>query len=301
MHYLTKKISELPTEQQQAVVKEILTNVTAAPNTQADKIQLVSMLDYTEEAQEYVKNYGKMQGMSTGYQSLDDLTKGLVQGELIVVAGKTSYGKTTLAVNVASRVALQGYRVLFVTMEMTRVQLTSKFMYINDGANSENYLTVAANTVYQKNDELGWQDIDALIENARLQSGVDLVVIDHLHHFTRELEHVAEDLGRITKELQKNAQRHKLPVILISHVRKTYNGAEATIEDLRSSSYIAQDADIVLMVGRKPEEPSKIRVKIEKNRNRGYDYANNDREFIFDNTKILDLEERVQPVIPRGW
>jgi replicative DNA helicase len=292
MHYLTKKVNDLPEEQKLTVVSEILTTVTAAPETTVDKIQLVSMLDYTEEAQEYAKNYGKMQGISTGYDELDELTKGLVKGELIVIAGKTSYGKTTLAVNIANRVALANYRVLFVTLEMTRTQLTSKFVYINGSATSEDYLQVAANTVFQKNDELNWKDIDALIANARLQAGVNLVVIDHLHHFTRELEHVVEDLGRITKELQKNAQRHDLPIVLISHVRKIFNGAEATIEDLRSSSYIAQDADIVLMVGRKKEEPDRIKVRIEKNRNRGYDYNNNECDLIFDNTRIYGKQDK---------
>jgi len=301
MHYLTRKISELPAAQRQAIVKEILTSVTAAPDTQADRIQLVSMLDYTEEATEYAKNFGKMQGMSSGYFALDELTKGLVPGELIVIAGKTSHGKTTLAVNVANRVALANHRVLFVTMEMTKPQLTSRFMHINGGADSEEYMLVAANTVYQHNDELRWQDIDALVANARSQFGVGLVVIDHLHHFTRELEHVADDLGRITKELQKNAQRHKLPIILISHVRKTLNGSPATIDDLRSSSYIAQDADIVLMVG-KSDDSSKIAVRIEKNRNRGFAWNDNEREFIFDNTKILEDSERVRAVnIPGGW
>lgn len=271
MHYLSKRINDLPDDDKQKVITEILKGYTAAPETKSDKYGLALMADYTDAARDYFAKWGRMQGMSTGYHSLDRLTKGLVGGELIVVAGKTSHGKTTLAMNIANRVAIRGNTVLFVTLEMTHAQLTSRYMYIN-GGETEDYENASMNTVFQKNDELNWQDIDGLIAKAKEEIDVDLVVIDHLHYFSRELEKLAEDLGRITKEIKKNAIRYNIPVILISHVRKGPKATEAaTIEDLRGSSYIAQDADIVLMVGQKAELPGYIGVVIEKNRNRGFD------------------------------
>ena len=146
---------------------------------------------------------------------------------------------------------------------------------------------MAALTAFQKNDELDWKHIDGLIERAVKELGVELVVIDHLHYFTRELQNVAEDLGRITKEIKKNAIRHNIPVMLISHVRKSQDGKQTTMEDLRGSSYIAQDADIVLMVGRDFDN-DKLIVTIEKNRNRGFDYKNNSVDLDFDSTKITE-------------
>lgn len=289
MHYLTKKLESLPAEERAKVAAEILASATSAPKTSVDKYVVSSMLDYTEEAKKRMAHYGQMQGLSCGYPSVDKLTKGFVGGELVVVAGKTSYGKTTLAMNMANQIALDGHRVLFVTLEMTHVELTSRYMFINGGDN-EDYLTVAAHTIFQENDELDWQDIDGLIANAREQLQVDLVIIDHLHYFTRELENVAEDLGRITKELKKNAKRHDIPVLLISHVRKTFNDKEATMDDLRGTSYIAQDADIVLMVGR-DRDSGNMMVKIEKNRNRGFDHDENVVTLRFDRTKITEMED----------
>lgn len=288
MHYLTKKLKELNAAEQQKVAAEILSAVTAEPSTKADKIRLVSMLDYTDAAKEYLKNWGKMQGLSTGYITIDHLTKGLVPGELIVVAGKTSYGKTSLCVNIANNIALHGKRVLFVTMEMTKEELTGRFMKINNGDN-EDYYQVAGNTVYQHNDELDWTDIDHLIAKAKHELHVDLVVIDHLHYFSRETEKLAEDLGRITKELKKNAIAHKVPIILVSHVRKTGKGESATMDDLRGSSYIAQDADIVLMVGRNPENDTEFKVRIEKNRNRGFRTSEDRAELQFDGVKLSEV------------
>lgn len=255
------------------------------------KYQVASMLDYVDGAKERFKNWGKVVGLSSGFNSLDNLTKGFVGGEMIIIAGKTSYGKTTLAMNIANRVALQGYRVLFVTLEMTHEELTSRFMFINGGDN-DNFYKVAANVLYQKNDQLGWEDIDGVVEKARKELEVDLVIIDHLHYFTRELNNVAEDLGRITKEVKKNAIRHNIPIILISHVRKGMHGVDVNIDDLRGSSYIAQDADIVLMVGRHPESGDMM-VRIEKNRNRGFD-ARNDADVInlfFDQTRLIEEKD----------
>ena len=256
-----------------------------------EKYQVASMSDYTEQAEQRFKNWGKVQGISSGFKSVDRLTKGFVGGEMIIVAGKTSFGKTTLAMNVVNRMALEGKKILFVTLEMTHAELTSRFMYIN-GGNNVKFHEVAINVLFQKNDELNWDDIDGLIQKARDELEVDMVVIDHLHYFTRELENVAEDLGRISKEIKKNAIRHNIPIILISHVRKTFNNEAATMDDLRGSSYIAQDADIVLMVGRDPDSGDML-VKIEKNRNRGFD-ARDDKDIAilgFQETKLTEPED----------
>jgi replicative DNA helicase len=289
MHYITNKINNLTDDEKQTILSELIESV-GTVETKADKISVVMMLDYTEQARERLASFGKMQGLSSGYPSIDRLTKGFVGGEMVVIAGKTSFGKTTLAMNIANRMGLAGKRILFVSMEMTHVELTSRYMFINGGEN-EDYTTVAANTLFQKNDELDWKSIDGLIEHAKEALNVDIVIIDHLHYFTRELQNVAEDLGRITKEIKKNAIRHDIPVLLISHVRKT--NQSATMEDLRGSSYIAQDADIVLMVGRIPEDESLMIVRIEKNRNRGYDYKNDTVELGFDKTKITDPQDRI--------
>jgi replicative DNA helicase len=290
MHYLSTKISSLPETEKQKIFKELMAEITKAPETTADQIAFVPMSEYTDKAREFAQSFGKMQGLSSGYLSVDELTKGFVKGEVTVIAGKTSRGKTTLAMNIANNIALRDYKVLFVTMEMTKVQLTSRYMYIN-GGDTEDYNKVAQNTVYQKNDELDWKSIDGLVARAKQMLNVDLVVIDHLHYFTRETDSkLAEDLGRITKELHKNAERHDVPIILISHVRKTEGNKEATMDDLRGSSYIAQDADTVLMVGMSEDEPGIIHVRLEKNRNRGMNRPKeNERKLCFKKTKITEL------------
>jgi replicative DNA helicase len=300
LSYIKRLIGELDETAYAELTTEILSSMGDEPDNKAKEMSLVSMSDFTDEAVRMYQNFGKMQGLSTGYPKLDALTMGLAPGELILIAGKTSRGKTTIAMNISNNVALKGGRVLFVTLEMTHAEITQRSMFINNcrGADlTDAYHTVAANTVFQEADELRWDSIDKLMQKAKEEMEVDLVVIDHLHYFTRELQNIAEDLGRITKEFKKNAIRHKVPVILISHVRKTGDDKEATMEDMRGSSYMAQDADIVLMVGRDPENPQSTMVRIEKNRNRGFDYNSNIAELYTDKIKIYN-DKPISDIFP---
>lgn len=264
-----------------------------------NKYQVSSMLDFVDAAEERYKNRDKVQGLSTGFPSIDKLTMGLVPGELIIVAGPTSKGKTLLSMHICNNVALIGGRVLFVTLEMTKTEMTSRYMYINGGKDTSAFATVAANTIFQENDELDWKDIDGLIQNAKRELEVDLVVIDHLHYFARDINHASEELGKITMTFKKNAIRHNLPIILISHIRKLGQGEELSSESLRGSSLIAQDSDVVLLVNRDPET-NQMGVLIDKNRNRGKlsdrtpDWGGRDQREVdtiyldFNNTKLHD-------------
>lgn len=227
-------------------------------------IELKSITDYEEAAQERFATWGEMQGMSSGYEIIDNMTKGLVGGELIVIGARTSVGKTQLSTNIAYRVAREGSPVLFVTLEMTKVELTSRIMKIADPMPVTNLPIY-----YQSAGELDWRDVDQLMGNA-IKSGVKLVIIDHLHYFSRSTENAAQEIGRVTKQFKKNAVEHNVPVILVSHVRKMVGKQKKpTSEDLRDSSFVAQDADIVIMLHKELNNTERVEAFLEKNRNRG--------------------------------
>lgn len=253
--------------------------------TERKKIGLAHIAEYEEEAKELVKNWGSYQGILTGIGGIDRLTKGMVGGELIILAGPTSHGKTLVGINIAVRVAESGSNVLFITLEMTHAQLAARALKTAEKPLNE------INIFLQDEDEMNWKDVDRLIAEAK-KDGIQLVVVDHLHYFTRELENVSEDLGRITKEFKKNAIRHNLPIVLISHIRKKMGNKShvADNDELRGSSYIAQDADIVLFVKRNSDTETEI--TITKNRNRGF---NPDLD-----TSILEIEEGAKIKSPQA-
>jgi replicative DNA helicase len=205
---------------------------------------------------------------------------------MTIIAGATSNGKTALAINLAVRMVQEGHTVFFITLEMTKVELGSRIYH------AYRKKITHMRIIFQENDELDWQDIDVLVEKA-VESGAEIVFIDHLHYFTRDVEHQNEALARISKEIKKNAIRHKIPIVLLAQTRKTPGGMvkkEASNEEVSGSYAITQDADIVLFVKRDKELPDAITITMTKNRNRGHDFNNDSHSFDFRETVITDPE-----------
>ena len=286
-NFILDKINRLNRTEKDKVIESILGVAADESASRKDEIEIDYLPSKYDEIKAHHDRWGRLIGLRTGNWVLDKMTMGLAPGELIVIGGATSNGKTALAVNIAANVAMQGKPVLFVTLEMTHEELGVRFMKVMGGK----FETHMANIFWQKNDELNWKSVDALMKKAKEEAGAELVVIDHLHYFTRELRNVAEDLGNITKEFKKNAIRHKLPVILISHTRKAPDShtTGTGINDLRGSSYIAQDADIVLMVHRDMKNhPKDIIVTLSKNRNRFGCPVGSYYNFEFSSLKVIE-------------
>lgn len=286
--FLKGKIEALKPADQVKLYEYVLgASVETAKSARAE-LEFEMLADYHDEIEFRMKNWGKIMGLHTGNWVLDRMTMGLAPGELIVIGGATSNGKTALSMNIAANIAKQGKSVLFVTLEMTHGEAGVRFRKI---LGEEQYDKCGATIFFQKNDELSWHSIDGLIRKAKEEAECELVVIDHLHYFTREIQNIADELGNITKELKKNAIRHQLPIILISHTRKAPDShtRKTGINDLRGSSYIAQDADIVLMVERNLKEfPNDIIVTLEKNRNRYGCKVGTSYHFEFRELKVIE-------------
>lgn len=278
-------IKDLPDELQDKLTQALINKGIETSLEREKQVEVIPASDLIDKVEERNKYWNQVIGLRTGYPTLDKMTMGLAPGEMTVVGGRTSSGKTALAINVCANLLKQDIPVLFVTLEMTQTEVASRFSHL---LGEDTFLDKSSLLYFQENDDLDWKSVDRLIEYAKQDCGVGAVVIDHLHYFTRELEHVSEDLGRITKEFKKNAIRHEIPVILISHTRKTSNSALSN-DDLRGSSYVAQDADIVLMIAQDEDFDNKITISLTKNRNRlGVERVPIDATFRFEGTKIQE-------------
>lgn len=180
---------------------------------------------------------------------------------------------TLLCCNIAANMVKEKHKIVFVTLEMTKEELLSRFWnilgYGYDEVGQKQMAEACQYLRFQQIDRMNWQTIPYLIEQAK-SWGAECVFIDHLHYFAREMHDVANELGIITQEFKQAAIKNQLPIILISHTRKIEKGkSHADINDLRGSSYIAQDADIVLMVWQEQGEQTEgIYIGLDKNRNR---------------------------------
>ncbi|WP_421383328.1 replicative DNA helicase [Bacillus salacetis] len=216
-------------------------------------------------------------GIPSGYERLDGLTGGFKPGELVIVAGRPSMGKTALVLNLAYNAATKGTVVDFFSLEMSEVQLyqrlISRMTYI-DASKWQNPSQIfsekeihkaneALNTCYnmpfQIHDQgrLTLDEIRARIQKTRRENenAPCLVVIDYLQLIPIEGKFERHDLaiGAITRELKQMAKQYKVPIILLSQLSRSVEQRQdkrPMMSDLRDSGSIEQDADIVMLLYR---------------------------------------------------
>jgi len=238
--------------------------------------KIIPIKDTMKEAIFQLEHPDLLDGISTGYRKLDKIIGGLAKEELIVIGGGTGQGKSLFSQAIALNVALSGKRVLMFVLEMPPRDNTIRFMSMRKSENIEiNNDSLAELPIdYFYGDKVNLKLLDKVVEKA-VENGTELVIIDHLHFFARAVDNQSAEIGNITREIKMIARRHKVPIILISHIRKMNNiMADPQLDDLRDSSFIAQDSDLVIMIWRNMENPNSeefniLKAFVRKNRRRG--------------------------------
>ena len=237
-----------------------------------------------EALEQRTQKRGQISGLPTGFRDLDHLTCGLHPGDLVIVAGRPSMGKTTMAVNVAENVAVAGGCAFVVSLEMAASQLAersiARFGSISTQAlrsgdlDDEGYSRVSASLARLHEKHLVIADDPTLSHVARIRlaarkvrqrmGSLDLIVIDYLQLMRGEGNTRNEELGGITRALKLLAREMACPIVLLSQLsRKVEERTDKRpmMSDLRDSGSIEQDADVVLMAYRDdyyyPDSPFK--------------------------------------------
>ena len=236
---------------------------------------------------------GQVFGLPTGFVDLDAKTGGLHAGDLVIVAGRPSMGKTALAINVAENVALAGKAVLVFSLEMADTQIAMRNLAAIGSASIQRVrsgemtdgewdgITAAMGRLHQAKlwiddaSQLTAAQMHARARRIKRQHGLDLIVIDYLQLMTADGNNRNEQLGDITRRLKLMARSLNVPVVLLSQLsRKVEERTDKRpmMSDLRESGSIEQDADMILMVFReeyyRPETPWKGMAEIGLVKNR---------------------------------
>jgi replicative DNA helicase len=237
-------------------------------------------------------------GVPTGYTDLDQKTSGLQGGDLIIVAGRPSMGKTAFALNVAEHVAVNaGLPVGVFSMEMGGSQLAMRMLAsigrldssrVRTGRlNDEEWgrLAFALGKLHEAPiyiDETGGInpiDLRARARRLHRQCGkLGLIVIDYLQLMVgvRQSDNRANEVSEISRSLKALAKELEVPVIALSQLSRKVEERQdkrPMMSDLRESGAIEQDADVILMMYReeyyKPDTQEKgvAEVIIGKQRN----------------------------------
>jgi replicative DNA helicase len=236
---------------------------------------------------------GEVSGLPTGFADVDRVLDGLKAGDLVIVAGRPSMGKSAFALNVAENVALAGKPVMVFSLEMGDEQLATRSLSsvgrINSTALASGKLTNddwdrvtaalgrlhEAPLIIDQTPSLSAGQMLARARRQKRRGGLALIVIDYLQLMRGAGENRHQELSGITKALKEMAKNLGVPVVCLSQLsRKVEERSDKRpmMSDLRESGAIEEDADVIAMLYRdeyyRPDSPFHgfAEVLIRKNR-----------------------------------
>ncbi len=216
-------------------------------------------------------------GLPTGFTQLDKKTAGMHPGDLIIVAGRPSMGKTALALNVAVNAARsrEGVQVVVFSLEMPKEQLASRMLCSEARVDASLVrtgrlhrddwppLVRAAGEISElpiwidDTPGLSLMELRAKARRLKVEKGLDLVIIDYLQLMRSgsRSDSREQEISEISRSLKALAKELSLPVVALSQLNR---GVETRgtkdkrpqLSDLRESGAIEQDADTIIFVYR---------------------------------------------------
>lgn len=183
--------------------------------------------------------------LSSGFIGLDEIIGSFREGQLVIISAPTGHGKTTFSKTLTKNFQEKDMKSLWFSYEVPPLEF------------AESFPGTPAYVVPRTLQESGYKWIEKKVIEGLAKYNSKVVFIDHLHYLVDMKQmFVAKSqsilIGHILRELKKIALECKVVIFLIAHMRKTDLMSQIpTIDDLRDSSFIAQEADIVLLLWRK--------------------------------------------------
>lgn len=244
-----------------------------------------------DEYHQAKKNPG-LRGITTGWDTLDLATNGLMGGDLIVIAGRPSMGKSWLLSHMAYSASESNLKVAFCSMEMSLKQIARRWLGMSTGINP-NFIrsgevgTYSEERMFQMiEDQKNKKNIHLLggdmaksvsaVENMILEFQPDILFVDAAYLLTpsgRKSGYISkwESIAEVVQELKKMAIRHDIPVVIsvqFNRNQKSRTRTQLDLGDIAGTDTIPQDASIVLGIrnGPSPNENCQRIVEVMKNR-----------------------------------
>jgi len=217
---------------------------------------------------------GDITGIATGYTEFDKLTAGLQPGDLVIIAGRPSMGKTTFAINIAENAAIGGkVPTAIFSMEMPSEQLAFR-MISSLGRVDQTHLRTGRfpdedwsriNTAVQLMSDapifiddtaaLTPTEIRARSRRLKREHGLGLIVVDYLQLMQVQgtTENRATEISEISRSLKALAKELSVPIIALSQLNRSVEqrtDKRPVMSDLRESGAIEQDADLIIFIYR---------------------------------------------------
>lgn len=229
----------------------------------------------TDRIDELYRSGNTLTGVPTGFTDFDHMTAGLQKGDLIIIAGRPSMGKTSFAMNIAENVAINTKKpVLIFSMEMPGESLTMRMLsslsrvqlskVLTGKLSEEDWPRISMAVTLLAETSIFIDDTAALTPNdlrsrarrvARENNGLGLIVIDYLQlmRVPGNKENRTNEISEISRSLKILAKELSVPVIALSQLNRSLeqrSDRRPVMSDLRESGSIEQDADLIAFIYR---------------------------------------------------
>ena len=231
-------------------------------------------------------NQNDITGVPTGFIDLDRMTSGLQPGDLVIVAGRPSMGKTAFSVNIGENVAVDsGLPVAIFSMEMGGAQLAMRMLgsvgrldqqRLRTGRLNDEDWPRLTHAIQKMNDAQIFIDETPALSSIELRARsrrlarqcgkLGLIIVDYLQLMSANSpgENRATEISEISRNLKGLAKELNCPVIALSQLNRSLEqrpNKRPVMSDLRESGAIEQDADLILFIYRdevyNPDSPEK--------------------------------------------
>jgi len=241
---------------------------------------------------------GELRGVPTGFKELDDKLSGFQNSDLVIIAARPSMGKTSLALDIARKVAVvDNLPVAIFSLEMSSQQLVDRMLAADSNVDAWKLRTGKLtkdeefNLIRESLDHLSKAPIfiddqasnnilnmRSVARKLKRQHGLRLIIVDYLQLMapteSRGSDSMVQQVTEISRSLKHLARELDIPVIALSQLSRAVEsrGGRPRLSDLRDSGSIEQDADVVMFIHRENLEDgtgksSLSEILIEKHRN----------------------------------
>lgn len=225
----------------------------------------------TLEKLEKIRKNGKLRGVTTGFGKLDRILGGLLPGGYYIIAARSGMGKTALALSIARAAAMEGKQVLFISLEMTTDQLSTRMLSMSSYVRHELIHNVRySNTDYEnlcRSADMDWMNNIVWSEHSQLSTiqirslimsqkpSPDIVFIDYIGRIEASKgENRTQEVDKISHDLVASAKLCNVPVVALAQINrdpeKRGKDKRPSGSDIRESDAIFQDADAVMLLYR---------------------------------------------------
>lgn len=259
-------------------------------NSSSSWLDMQTLMNRVErQIEESRNNQGRLPGLATGFTDLDQKIMGLREGDLMILAGRPSMGKTSFALNIAEHCVLYEKKAAAVfSMEMPADQIAlrvlSSFARISmsklrsselddrdmDRLVSQGNLVREAPLFVDESGALSPMDLRSRARVLKRKHDIQLIVVDYIQLMqVPGSESRVNEISEISRGLKSLAKELRLPIIALSQLNRGVENRDnkrPRMADLRESGGIEQDADLVVFIYRdevyNPESPDKGQAEI---------------------------------------